>query len=1365
MVNNNFPFRVFILSVAVFLMLSVSVIYFYTNHGSGNESLVKTELPAASNLHNINKNQPRENKQNTGIDENWLANVKTQIEKDEYDFCFEKTQDVYSAFNRKNNLRFTFSDDGFRAEPGMTKIPQYDFKSPVYEKSEEYTEIPYWTADIKVSGIGRSGGDYFERFEGKNLSVKDSTAFIEDENLKITYLNNESGMRQDFILKTRPAGEGNVILKLNIETKEKINVSEDGLSVFNAVSNDPLFSYKNLKIWDKNNNKLRGKFVKVPDIKSGITTVDLTIDDTGAEYPLTIDPLLSAPNYNWKVIGGNIDDEFGLSVSTAGDVNGDGYSDVIIGAPGLVYPNRPKNGKVCVFYGSSAGLPLTPNWTASGENNNDQFGFSVSTAGDLNGDGYSDVVIGAYGYSDKKGAVYVFYGSSSGLTSGRFRLEGENAGDNFGFSVKTAGDVNDDGYGDLIIGAWVKDRSYVYYGSSSGISHTPGWTAEYYDEGFGYSVSTAGDVNGDGYSDVIIGAPYYRTGIPLIGKAYLYLGTPQGLSQSPVWIGKGESSYEDKQFGFSVSNAGDVNGDGYSDVIIGAPYANTINSGKVYLYYGNDYGLSTLPNWTLDGGFLLEGLGSVVSTAGDLNGDGYSDIIFSSRGNQHTLGHQGKIYVYYGSSAGILSNGWTMEGEGNNDAFGCSVFTAGDVNGDGFSDLIIGAFNYETTHIEARGAAYLFNGGPSGLSSVWNWKGNGENTHDDFGYSISTAGDVNGDGYGDIIIAAPGFQNNKGKVYVFHGRPYGLNAYSSWSVPGENSGDMFGSSVSTAGDMNGDGYSDVIIGARGYQNNEGKVYVYNGSSDGLYLNPSWIRSGENDNDNFGASVSTAGDVNGDGYSDVIIGATGFYNNGFQGKVYVFFGSSSGISTRNWTAYGEDVGNYFGYSVSTAGDVNGDGYSDVIIGAPCVQNNKGRIYVYYGNSKGILAQKWSSTGYFSGDSLGYSVSAAGDVDGDGYSDVIAGSPGYQNNKGRVYLYYGGPSLPPAPNPAWAENGENAGDAFGHSVSIAGDVDGNGYSDVIIGAPGYSNHKGKVYLYYGGSAGLADTHGNAVTGENNNDNFGCSVSTAGDINGDGFSDVIIGASGLQNSSGRAYLFFGNNMEGKPVQTLLQQYRPGTTTVVSPGGNSTVANKIRLSLLCKSPFGRTRGKLVYEYKDEHTPFSGNPITNSTACTGTGIWTKLTGTGVPVYADISSVPISHDYKWRVRVKYDIVSNPYQVFGPWKYYKNYMPLPAGGFKPTSLHLNYNIPEQYALYQNYPNPFNNTTQITFDLTTDSRVTLVIYDLLGREVIKLANNEYMSAGPNGREFNGQYFSSGVYFCRITAESDVKFTDIKKMILLK
>jgi len=177
------------------------------------------------------------------------------------------------------------------------------------------------------------------------------------------------------------------------------------------------------------------------------------------------------------------------------------------------------------------------------------------------------------------------------------------------------------------------------------------------------------------------------------------------------------------------------------------------------------------------------------------------------------------------AASSSASANWTDTGENAGDRFGYSVGTAGDVNGDGYADLVVGAYGYDSF----RGKAYVYHGSASGLSALANWTATGENTGDTFGWSVGTAGDVNGDGKADLVVGAYGYDGNRGKAYVYHGSASGLSTSANWTDIGENTGDRFGSSVGTAGDVNGSGKADLVVGAYGYDGNRGKAYVYHGS--------------------------------------------------------------------------------------------------------------------------------------------------------------------------------------------------------------------------------------------------------------------------------------------------------------------------------------------------------------------------------------------------------------------------------------------------------------------------------------------------------------------------------------------------------
>ncbi|MEE9150852.1 MAG: integrin alpha, partial [Thermoplasmata archaeon] len=237
-------------------------------------------------------------------------------------------------------------------------------------------------------------------------------------------------------------------------------------------------------------------------------------------------------------------------------------------------------------------------------------------------------------------------------------------------------------------------------------------------------------------------------------------------------------------------------------------------------------------------------------------------------------------------------------------------------------------------------------------SSLVTVSGSGQD--DLFGQNVSYAGDVNGDGYDDIIVGAPGNDSERGRAYIFFGGPWFTGAFSAddanVTINGSAQGDRFGWDVSGAGNMNNDAFDDVIVGAPGNNSDTGAVYIFFGSNP---LPPSLdannadvVIAGGNAGDGFGSSVSGAGNVNNDDYDDVIIGSPG--NNSDTGVAHVFCGANfmSGfmdVGDANVTMFGENIGDRFGFSVSGAKDVNDDDYDDVIVGAPGVD----MTHIYFG----------------------------------------------------------------------------------------------------------------------------------------------------------------------------------------------------------------------------------------------------------------------------------------------------------------------------------------------------------------------------------------------------------------------------------
>jgi ssDNA-binding Zn-finger/Zn-ribbon topoisomerase 1 len=516
----------------------------------------------------------------------------------------------------------------------------------------------------------------------------------------------------------------------------------------------------------------------------------------------------------------------------------------------------------------------------------------------------------------------------------------------------------------------------------------------------------------------------------------------------------------------------DVNGDGYSDRLIAA-YGNqgggAADKGAVYVYYGGASGITLHP--ASGSGYACSGppdctavqnpenegtgrFGQDSGALGDVNGDGFADFVVGARNNQGAgAADKGAVYVYYGSASGITlhdlsATPYTCSGppdctvvqnpdNESSGGFGLSARGAGDVNGDGFHDMIVGAFGNQGAGGADKGVAYIFYGSASGITShplsaaAYSCTGPPDctviqNPDDDagaqFGFSVARAGDVNRDGFSDVIVGAWGNQgpgaSGKGVAYVFYGSASGITSHPTSATPYVCSGPpdctafqnpdneltgQFGLSVSGGVDVNGDGYADVIVGARSNQGagavNKGGAYVFYGSASGITSHlPSTIpytcsgppdctvvQNPENQaTGSYGYAVSSAGDLNLDGFYDVMV--SGYLNTGTgagnKGAAYIYYGSASGITTHSFSATpytcsgppdctvvqnpDNEGSGTFSQGLASAGDMNADGYADVVIGARNNQGagviNKGVAYVFYGSASGITSHPLSGAAY-------------------------------------------------------------------------------------------------------------------------------------------------------------------------------------------------------------------------------------------------------------------------------------------------------------------------------------------------------------------------------------------------------------------
>ncbi|CAB5497941.1 hypothetical protein THERMOS_751 [Bathymodiolus thermophilus thioautotrophic gill symbiont] len=1043
--------------------------------------------------------------------------------------------------------------------------------------------------------------------------------------------------------------------------------------------------------------------------KAGKSFVVFGTTDTTAINLSTI----AAGTGGFVINGENANDQIGISVSSAGDVNGDGLDDLIIGAPEA----NNETGKSYVVFGATNTTAInlstiatgTGGFVINGENRDDQSGISVSSAGDVNGDGLDDLIVGTPGASNETGKSYVVFGtidttainlSTIAAGTGGFVINGENEDDQSGISVSSAGDVNGDGLDDLIVGAfWASltgsaniGKSYVVFGTtdttainlSTIVAGTGGFVinGENTGDNSGYSVSSAGDVNGDGLDDVIVGAAQADSASnSKVGKSFVVFGKADeiaiNLSNIVAGIGGfviyGGDAWN--QSGASVSSAGDVNGDGLDDLIVGAHKADPTsgaNAGKSYVVFGKtDTTAVNLANVNAGKGIVAHTIdfqGDIhvnkndmlvgtfanelfVSGLGDdiLRGNGGTDVFNAGTGNDTIIINGDNLDKLYSNklSDDLLArvdgggNTDTLKLEGNNLSLNLTKIDNSRIQDIEIIDLslssntlklssndlldlssetnilkVIGdsganveAVGFEKSNIDKTvdGVTYqVYSHTDTPTAKLWVQQNlivstsiaqgfvmNGENTGDYSGFSVSSAGDVNGDGLDDLIVGAyradSAGGNKAGKSFVIFGKTSAtavdLSEIASGSstggfvINGENANDKSGYSVSSAGDVNGDGLDDLIVGTY-WENstssvNAGKSFVVFGTTATTAINLSTIAfgtggfviNGENANDNIGTSVSSAGDVNGDGLDDLIIGTN-------TNKSFVVFGTTAttainlstiAAGTGGFVINEENGMNFGGYLVSSAGDVNGDGLDDLIIGSfytdiIITHTNAAKSYVVFGKKNDTTAIDLSvivsGTGGFviNGESAynnnGNSVSSAGDVNGDGLDDLIIGDyradPTSGISAGKSYVVFGKSSKTAIDLSAIAAgtggfviNGEMAHDS-GRSVSSAGDVNGDGLDDLIVGADQIdsagNDTASKAFVVFGKtdttavnlSAIAAGTGGFVINGENAWNQNGISVSSAGDINGDGLDDLIVGAYWADPvghaDAGKSFVVFG-------------------------------------------------------------------------------------------------------------------------------------------------------------------------------------------------------------------------------------------------
>ncbi len=825
---------------------------------------------------------------------------------------------------------------------------------------------------------------------------------------------------------------------------------------------------------------------------------------------------------------------FGRSMSFVGDLNGDNITDLAL-ASELACDTVSGNisGKVYVYLGQSGVLNIetVPDLILQGEDNDDWFGYSVS-GGDFNADGYNDIAV----LAEKRDEVYVYFGGDPMDTTADLSLSAV-YGESYRYKFLFIGDINGDTYEDLALPRSYGGDYYVF------IFHGgPGADLVADDTLFevGYKLGPGGDINGDGIDDLLIGDPYAAGDS---GRVYIFLGGDP-FETTPSDTLQGETS--DCDFGWNCAILGDLNADGFDDLgcIVSGPTSWIWK--QCWIYWGSDTHLYEFAGMVEDP--VRQLYGTAIIGAGDINFDGYDDFLVGAPGANIVDHEPGHVHIYFGGDDAPTSTDIFFEGEDGNDQYGLCLAAGGDLNNDSYNDIAIGAFKSDVGGYFS-GKVYIHSG--KMLSEgVFTPQGEitGRPARGWAGYVIAS-GDINGDGYNDIAFTHE--IRRRSEVYLCLGDPSGMDMEPDFILSDSTDNTEFGRAIDF-GDFDGDGIDDLAVGTPDWDvdtiastsSDEGEVRIYFGSDPFVPI-PGFFFHGTSKNKIFGYSLSFIGDIDGDGAEELLVGAPEYIHSGYAdstGYAYLYFGADDTLPEAIYK--GDSVKSAFGAAVIGTGDMTGDGIPDYAISGHRIywpDGGYGKVFVYEGNPTPVDSpmvvykddlHKW----------IGRNLAAPGDVDGDGYNDLLVNCRSmewgsYGEGNGAARIYFGDDTLSTTNYFELTAPGTASG-GYGIGIGECGDLNLDGYPDFAVGAPNgipgewmtagaiaVVGHTGgdRVYIYYGGTdvffypdLELVPPRGHEM--------FGYDICSAGMTSFDGSYDVAIGAPGNSLAgyeTGKVYL----------------------------------------------------------------------------------------------------------------------------------------------------------------------------------------------------------------------------------------------------